>query len=316
VKFVELKLSLKTKTALVYILFGEDIFLVSKAIELITASAGVLNDQLDISRLGEDATAEGIVAECRTVSFMGGNRVVVVKPAAEGQFTKTLGKYFESPATHCTLIMMLPVAKLSASIEQLAGVQLVDCNPMTPEIIVKLVIKQFADSGKVINAEDATLLMNYCGNSYTRINNEIKKLIGFCGDAVCVTRTDIEQMVTKTQEFQVYELANAVTKGDITVAEHIMQNLSASGVEDYALFGNLVSHLRRLYYSLSTKANNEVVASYLKCSPYAVNYARRDNKHLQGKIEGLYSSALEYEYQIKSGKISASSAVYNLMFKI
>ena len=59
-KFAELKATLKTSLAPVYLIHGTDYYLVSKAIELITDAANV-NKDLDVSRLDESASAQTII---------------------------------------------------------------------------------------------------------------------------------------------------------------------------------------------------------------------------------------------------------------
>jgi DNA polymerase III delta subunit len=92
-------------------------------------------------------------------------------------------------------------------------------------------------------------------------------------------------------------------------ADEILRVLRAAGVEDYAVFGGLVSALRRVFYALTCKGTPESVAAFLKCSPYAVIYARRDNRRLAHSISKIYEKALDLEYQIKSGKISVDGAI-------
>ena len=108
----------------------------------------------------------------------------------------------------------------------------------------------------------------------------------------------------------------SVSKKQTALAEKVLSNLRAAGVDEYAIFGSLVSHFRRLYYSLSTTAAQEVVASCLKCSPFAVMFARRDNRHLTRQIADIYKQILNLEYKIKSGQLTASSAITIMMLEM
>jgi len=305
-KFSDLKLSLKSNLAPVYCLHGTDNYLVSKAIGLITEAT--TKDSLNISRLDDSATASDIITECRTVSFLGGKRVVVVKP-----FTQDITAYLKNPNPDCVLILVTSDAKIPL----LGGVapkvtgwfEPIDCNPMPPDLLVKLIANHLSKHNKKITPEAANLLCNYCANSYSRIDGELNKLVNFFAECDSIGIDEINQLVTKTTEYQVYELSNAVCSGNMTRAEEILRTLRLSGVEDYAIFGNLVSSFRRIFYSLTCKGSNESVAQVLGCSPYAVNYARRDYRALTPKIAKLYANALDLEYQIKSGKISVDNAI-------
>lgn len=304
-KFAALKQTLKSTVAPVYLLFGSDIFLLQKSVDLIIQHSGVIAPELDISRLGDSATAEAVIAECRTVSFMGGKRVVVVRPATEAHFTKALDAYLAKPSDTTVLILVSSSEKSPS----LKNVETVDCNPMPADLIVKLVANQLAAAGKSITPDAANLLALMCGNNFARIDNELNKLINYYKESNLLSADDVSAIVTKTEEYQIYELSNAITKRDTALAAKIMSNLQASGVEDYAIFGNLVSAFRRIYYSLTARSSQDAVAAFLKCSPFAVMYARRDNKHLISKIAELYAKALDLEYQIKSGAVSVANAL-------
>lgn len=297
-KFADLKATLKTNLASVYLVHGIDYYLVSKAIELITDAAKV-NKELDVSRLDETASAQAIVAECSTVSFLGGKRVVIVKP-----FVQEINGYLKKPNPDCVLILVQAEQKTT-----IKNIETVDCNPMPQDLLIKLIANQLAKHGKKITPDAASLLCGNCANLYSRIDSELNKLVNYYTELDSLGTEEINQIVTKTAEYQAYELSNAICSGSIKKAEEILRTLQNQGTEDYAIFGNLVSALRRIYYSLACKSPNETVAVTLGCSPYAVNYARRDYKALSSKITRLYGYALDLEHQIKSGKISVHNAI-------
>lgn len=300
-KFADLKATLKSNLAPIYLIHGTDYYLVSKAIELITNAANV-NKDLDVSRLTDTATAQEIVAECRTVSFLGGKRVVIVKP-----FVQEISEYLKKPNSDCVLILVSNEEKTT-----IKNIETVNCNPMPVELLVKLIANALSQHSKKITPEAANLLCNYCASSYSRIDGELNKLVNYFIQMDVIGTEEINQIVTKTQDYQIFELSNAILgsgEGNLKRAEEILRTLQDQGTEDYAIFGNLVSAIRRIFYSLSCKAPNESVAAVLGCSPYAVGYARRDYRTLTNKIAKLYSLVLDLEHQIKSGKISVHNAI-------
>jgi len=301
--FAELKNNLKNKVESIYLIYGSDIFLMQKAVEMITKAAGVIDETLDISRLDEKSTADSIIAECRTVSFFGGKRVVVVKPFTSEQNNNTLKKYLNNPDENTVL------ALVSDAEVKIKNIQSVNCNPMSPDILTRLIANQLNTSNKKITADGARLLCEYCGDNYSKIDNEINKLINFYNDKELLSVDEINQIVIKPLEFQIFELSKAMCSGNLVQSELILKTLQDRGEDDYAIFGNLVSAFRRLYYSLSTRAQNDKVANVLGCSPFAITYARRDNPHLATKIVQLYSYAIDLEFKIKSGSITTDSAI-------
>lgn len=305
VEFISLRTSLKIKIDPVYFLFGADAFLTGKAVELITQTVGTT----DITRLDETVSGSHIIALAQTVSMFGDKRIVIVRGVTDATL-KELAKYAAKPNPNCVLILIgdSTATKAPASAKNM---QVVDCNPMKGDVLCQLIAKQVRDCGKTVTGAAAGLLAQYCQNNYARINNEIIKLTNLC-DAIDVK--DVEEFVVRGEDFQIYELGNLVCKGDVSGAQKILCHLRNNGFDEYAIFGNMVSMFRRLYYSLCTKASNDSVAAVLKCSPYAINFARRDNRHLTPRIAEIYKQALEMEYKIKSGKIAPHAAVELTVF--
>lgn len=293
-EFAKLKSALKDGVSPAYVLHGSDIYLVNKAIELIIAASGVGNPELNVVRL-QGASADEITAACRTVSLFGDKRVVVVRGG------EVPVQYLAKPDPSCVLIFVAD--------KTVDGAECVCCDPMPADLVAKVVARQVAEAGRSITAGASELLCRRCDNMYSRIDAELQKMLAYFPEGKTLDGECVEQMVAYHPEHQVFELGSAVAKRDMAGAGRILGRLRASGVEEYAIFGSLVSNFRRLYYALRTTAPNGDVAAVLKCNPFAVQYSRRDHKALADSIPGIYKRALDLEYDIKSGKISVESGV-------
>jgi len=278
--FANLKTALKTEIKPAYLLTGSDVFLINKAIELILSAAKI--DALNVIKIDEDTDATEINSLSRNQSMFGGATATIVRGLTE------------------TKIILDPSSKI---------IEPVDCNPMSQDVVTKLIINQFTQEGKTVNQATATHLATSQNNDYSRINNEIIKLINFYKDKKELTVDDISPLISKTEEFQVYELGNALLKKDLNKATTIYNNLVAINTDEYALFGSLVSLIKRLFYALSSPMTDAELGAYLKCHPYAVTATRRDGRHLKDTIINIYKTALELEYKIKSGQISCDHAI-------
>jgi len=295
--FVQLRNELKNKVSPVYVLFGTDVFLVNKATELISGSSTV--DRFDAS-----TTVREIITSANTFDMFGGKRILFVRAADEKILKdKEFMKYIASPNPNSVLIIAVPVEKQPT----VKDVEIVNCNPLQGDILLKLIAKQIQDAKKNISAPAAVMLAKNCNNNFARISNEIVKLV-----ANTDTIIDVDQVMehaTPDEEHQTFELGNAILKKDLALCNKLIENFTASGVEDYAVFGSLVASIRRVFYSLLSTATNDELGKFLKVSPFSVMYARRDYKQQKEKIARLYAKALDLEYKIKSGQVTARSAV-------
>jgi len=277
VLFAELRSTLKTVVAPAYILSGSDIFLINKSIELILQAAAVT--PMNVTKFDETADPAEVDATLRNVSMFGDKTAAIIR------------------GTQDTRVLLQPGTKDRDAVR-------VDCNPMTADLVVRLIMNT-----KRFTADAAALLAGACENNYARVNNEIIKLTNHYHNNSVIQRADVDAIVTKTESYQVYELSNALLKKDAAAAEKILQNLQNSGVEDYAIFGNLVSFARRLFYALHSPLSDSALAAHLKGHPYGITATRRDGRHLRDRIMTIYSHALELEHRIKSGKIHAQHAI-------
>lgn len=305
-EFVQLRASLKSNLSPVYVLFGTDSFLINKSIELIAENTA----SSTIDRFNEETPVRGVLASANTFDMFGGKRVVLVRGVDDKLFKdKDLLKYLSSPNSDCVLILVSSSEKAPT----IKNAEIVNCNPLTGEILMKLIAKQFQDCGKNITSDAAAKLAQFTQNNFARISGEINKLVNYYIDEAIIQPAHIDALVTKEEEFQTYEFSNAVLSGNLRTATHIQENLSVSGTDDYAIFGSLLATMRRVFYALSTSSSGDDVAKLLKVNPYSIVYTRRDYRTLGGKIKSLYKHALDLEYQIKSGQLSPLSAINILM---
>ena len=308
-KFVELRTGLSLKVEPIYLVFGSDGFLVNKAIELIKNVAGAV----DVSKFDESDAVKDIVFSANTLSMFGGKRLIVVRRADGLLKEKEFVSYLKNPNPNCVVILTSESEKEPAGAK---GIICVDCSPIVGGVLLKLIAKQVQDNGKNMSEAGAIELAKHCNNNYSRIDNEIVKLVN-CVDDKVIDVTHVQSYVTRYEaESPVYEFGNALVRGNLAESDRILANLKAGGVDEYAIFGGLVSMFRRLYYSLCTTCENERVAKLLGGSPYAVMYARRDNRALTSRVAGLYRFVLDLEYKIKSGQVSIASAIEMMGMKL
>jgi len=250
--FADLRAELKKEIMPIYVLHGNDLFLINKAIELIKEHSH------DVIVFDENANVEEINIASKTPSMFGDKRVIVVRSDTE-----------------------------------IEGATRVNCDALPENLVVQLIQKQFREAGKNIDTKDVHFIARACGNNYARINNEIIKQVAYF---------DLSNII-QDKEYQIYEFGNMLVKNDLAGALKILEHLQ---IDEYSVFGSLVSTFKRLYYSLNTTTCPSKV---LGCNPYAINYARRDGARLRTRIGDIYTEILELEYKIKTGLMSVQGAI-------
>ena len=279
--FENLRAELKTKVAPAYIMTGTDVFLINKAIELILTEANV--DTLNVVQLEEDITDDVINATLQNVSMFGGAVVAVIRGITESRVI--LGKHKKSE------------------------VITVDCNPMSESLVVKMILQN-----KKFTYDAAVGLARACENNYSRVAGEVEKLTCYCDDKATIDIPDVDKIVTKTERYQVFELSTALMKTDIVKVNVVLQNLESCDVDEYAVFASLLTFTKRLFYITNSRLSDGELAKHLGVHPYAIISTRRDGKWVDAKLSRqIYERALDYEFQIKSGKVLANRATVMLI---
>jgi DNA polymerase-3 subunit delta len=317
VDFAHLKTALKTQVDPVYLLYGTDIFLLYKSVELITNAVGASAETV---KYDAEVMPDIVISACQTPSFFSSARIIVYKIFTkydpdrkvyklDGAFdAKEINEYIKKCNTETTLIIMCIADK---NILGIKGAAEINCNPMSADIILNLIASQIAP--KRITKDAAAFLCEAAGNNYSLINNELNKIVNYYTDAELLDADCIKEFVQKTADYQIYELGTAILTGKLTEAQKILAHLDNTVADKYAIIGGLISQFRRAYYSVSTKCSGAEVAKFIGCSPYAINYARRDFGGRAGEVAAKYKQALSLEYKLKSGQISPDNAIFLLL---
>jgi DNA polymerase III delta subunit len=286
-------------------------------VELITAAAGA---DAEIVKYDSEVAPDLVVSACQTPSFFSPKRIIVYKVQtkydADRKAYKTDGaldikavnEYIKKPNGETVLMIMCVADK---NILGVKGADEVNCNPMTPDIILHLIASQIAP--KRITQNGAKFLCEATGNNYSLINNELNKIVNYYADTELLDADHIKEFVQKTVDYQIYELGTAILAGKPTEAQKIMAHLETTVTEKYVIFGGLAAQFRRAYYCVATKCDGAEVAKVIGCSPYAITYSRRDFGSRAAAVAAKYRQSLELEYKIKSGQISIDNAIFLLL---
>lgn len=305
VDFAQLKSSLKGKIEPAYLLYGTDYFLINKAVTLIQDAL----PDAEVTKFADDATGEAITTALSTTSFFTNARLVVATLGEKPSFA-AINQYLKNPVAGNVLVLISYRDKPEANLK---GAAVVNCNPMPAEILVPLIARQIAPHQ--ITRDAATYLVEATGSYYTLIDNELTKFLAYYADVPLWEIKHLQPYLTKTLDYQIYELGAAILAHQVTAATNILTWLLSSNTNEYLIFGGVVSQMRRAYYATASKDDINVLGKMLGCSPYAIKYSRRDYGASAAAVKACYARILELEYQIKSGQTTVTAALDALIYR-
>ena len=194
-------------------------------------------------------TLDDVLEELNTYNFLSDLKVVILYNALfiEGDSSfdkeiKKISKYLENPSDNI-FIMVAEKKSTKKSIEELLkNVTVIDDN-----ISTDLLIKNNLDGFKM-DSRTIKYLIDICHGNNEKIINELNKLKLYKMDdpTKLITNKDIDLIVIKEYDDNVFDLVNAITNRNKTKALELYQRLKDK--EDItSLVGAIASKIRTLY---------------------------------------------------------------------
>lgn len=298
-----------------FLVEGEDDFLRESAVSQIIANTVTEYQELNIDRVNSEIKPNELYSAVSTLPFIASRRAVVVKeyyPKAS-DITALKKLNFSTVAESCVIIINNKKTG-AVSDKVLPNLIVIDCNKKEVATVSSWIKALLKSAGKDISQDTAQKFAEYCGRDMTRIKTEINKLKNYCDNTV--TDTDIENIVSKDTEYEIYMFSNFVIKGNAQAAYQMAEDFSLKGSSGQVtvFISMLYKQFRRMLYSKDLKLSEQAVGKILGIKPYAIKMLRKDcaNFSIDSIIKCLNYIA-DTEYKIKSGLVDAETGLKTLL---
>lgn len=134
--------------------------------------------------------------------------------------------------------------KLCAALDKTA--QVVKFEEQSQSEILKWVSRRFKATGHTIDAPTAEHLIFTCGSLMNGLIPEIAKIASYAR-AERITKADIDAVAAPVLEAQVFEMTNAVSKGDFNKAAEVLGSLLKLQEEPFMILALIGKELRKLH---------------------------------------------------------------------
>jgi DNA polymerase-3 subunit delta len=258
---------------------------------------------------GDRATYSAVINELTTLPFLGSRRVVVVDGADlfVQEHRARLEKYVAAPVR--TGVLILDVQNWPANTrlaKALPDAATVVCNaPQTAKVTTWCQSWSEQHHGKKLSATAAKMLVELVGSDMGLLNQELDKLAVYVGDAKQIETGDVDRLVGRSREEDVWKIFDLIGDGNIAGALAYLDRLATQGEEPLKLLGAISSKLRSFAqtYRLTqagltlTQAMDEV-----KVPPYF----RRSTEHQMRRLTGrrlirIYDWLLQINLGMRGG---------------
>lgn len=319
-KYVELKANLKKELKNAYLICGDDRYLCYDALKKIEDSANItIKDMNYVVMSGESASAREIV-ECANVFPFGDvNRLVVVKnfaPTKDKLAFETVQGYLNAPLTSTILVFFN--SDEADFFKGMKNLELVDCSKIDAKMIAAFIKNQLAKAEINSNEDVVELIIRYCSSDMARITNELEKLIALVYDTKVLTEDIVKNNIVQDKEFQVFQLAEFIAKGDSKNALELVDSFMVKAGQGFTVLMPLYNTYRRaLYAAINKDKTNQELANIFGVKEFAVKMLSNQIKVFGSKgLKQIVDMIADYDRKIKVGEMKENIAIKTLVFNI
>lgn len=281
---------------------------------MITSAAALMLPDFNLSTFDdENYNIDSVISACEMMPLSDNKRVVILKnltKLSENDKNK-LEMYLKKPSTSTVLIILDFNNKFAWAAEYCEAV---DARRMDRALCQNIIVSDLAKRGKSISNEAVETLLDYCNGYLSGVMNEIEKLVFYDSNEPLITKKTVENVAVKTTEFAVFELTEALGKRDLDKALQLLSYME----KEPGTLGLITNHFRRLFFiSLCEDMNNSELGNLLGVKEYAISKQRAAVKNFSKmQLKKIYSLLEEVDYNIKSGAMLTTTALYYLVFSI
>ncbi|QKS70841.1 DNA polymerase III subunit delta [Paenalkalicoccus suaedae] len=325
----------KGNIAPIYLLYGTETYLIEDIIQKVINS--VLHvDEHDMKLVRYDMTETSIdeaIEEAYTFPFMGGMKVVIAQDAGfltgakqKLSFEHTIQKlveYVDHAPEETVFILTTGAEKLDErkkvvkSLKKSATV--LHAAPLEQKELMQWIAEKAKELGVTIEREAASYLIEVVGDHLLLLSSELSKLALYNGDETTITKKEVELLVPRSFEQDIFALVDAVVKRNATRSMRIYRDLLKQKEAPLKILSLMVRQFRILYQVkqlVKQGYGEKMIAGRIKQHPYAVKLASKQVASFQtSELANLIKELAELDFSIKTGKVSDELGVELFLLK-
>lgn len=175
---------------------------------------------------------------------------------------------------------------------------------MSEQEIKNWIKNKLHENFKDIKQDALDLFIELTGINFNIVSQELEKIILFLGERTTINKKDVEGIINRSLEQNVFLLTEYIQKGEKYKAIQLIKDLIVMKEEPIKLLALITSNYR-LYYQckiLSRKGySGQQIAKTINVHPYRVKLALNQVKHYQlTHLLNIIDQCAETDYKLKS----------------
>ncbi len=301
---------------MIYLLYGADSYFKKKKLDEI-----IININRDsVGRYNFlEINLDFVIDACATNSLLSENQAVIIdnchyftsKFTEEYDFSR-FEMYLKNYNPNTILIFYLEEEKIDS---RKKATKLVEKYGVLLNFEKKLNINEYAKnifSNYQINNSDLNYFLKMTGNNMGIVEKEIEKLKSYKDNDYNISREDIDLVVFKNDQPDVFALVDAIVKKDISKALSLYETLLLYNEEPVKIIVMVANKLRLIYQTkklIEMGYDVSSIAKKLAIHPYRIKLAYQSgNQYDENNLLLLLNKLANIDIEIKSGLVKKEIA--------
>ena len=287
----------------VYLLETDDDFVRQESLNRFLSS---LNQYEIVKYNGEDTSWQRVLEDLNTYNFLVEHKCIVFENAPVNTISdadwKSLEQYLNHPSTDNILVLV--VTKLDKR-KKSNDVLVKLTKALATKIDIKDLVRKSCEEYQ-ITPRTISYLIDYCLGDNEKIMTELEKLKLYCYDSKEITTNDIDEIVTKSLDDDIFTLVDAIMTNKKAKAIELYQDMLLHGGDAKQIL-SLVANQFTLYYQTRVLRQDGYsspdIAKELGIHPYRVQLAlEKTYRYTDSELLKKISKLAELDYESKIGK--------------
>ena len=307
---------------MIYILYGEDEFLLNEYVKKIKKEFGSI--QLGVNYIQiDESNVSNIISDIETPAFGFEKKLIIAKDTGlfkkKNTTSERITEYLKE-----TEIPDVELIFIEKDIEKNSLFNLVQKIGKVEEFkeqklsqLISKVVSLTKAYDIIIKENVAQYFIECVGTNMSDIVNELRKLIEYAGKGNEITRDAIDNLSIKKSESIIFELTDSLGKKNITEALNVLNNLIYAKEPVQKILVMLYNHFKKLYIIKLAKEQRRSSLEILKLKPNQMflvkKYEEQAGRFSKVDLEMILKEIIKLDNLSKSGLVDINIGLESIL---
>lgn len=313
-----------------YLLFGEETFLLNSCLKKIKSNFGELNNGINYIKI-DDTNINKLISEIETPAFGYEKKLIIVKntgifkkeakkkASQNEELNQRISKYIEENNIDNVVLIFIEEEADKTELYKTIEKQGIICNfELLKPIQIISRLKSICNAYKVnISDEVLRYFIECCGTNMQNLINEIRKLIEYAGENGDISKQDVDKLCIKQLDSIIFDLTDSLGKKNTKEALDVLNNLIYQKEPIQRILITLYNHFKKIYIVKIAENTNKNIAESLNLKPnqmfLTTKYKNQAGYFKEQELRHILQELIDLDYKYKIGKVNIDIGLQSIL---